>query len=239
MSTTVTLQHGIQPTSAYLGSADAEIGGSAGFHTYNYGGAGRPSEPYPLTVRGDSIDPFRVLLKFNVDFATTGIPADATINSATLYVYDFYGTHADILACHRALVSWVEGTRDGVAETGSCSWDDRVRGTTTWADPGGKSGTDYAASADDTFTTGTGAAWLDFDVTATVAAHVANASVNFGWFIIGPNSAYYHVFDSKESTVSGSPSSYRPKLSITYTAGGGATGGSVFAPWLHRRRCID
>jgi hypothetical protein len=214
---TLTLQQGLD---SYAGCLDVQIGG--GGHS-NYEGQGRPMAPYPLTI-GPPADLWRVLVRFELP----ALPEGATLSSATLHLYDFYGTNAgNTIKLHRALTAWTAWFVD---------WLDAYHGVTAWGAGGGLAGTDYATTPDDTFVTGNSAGWHSFEVTATVSDCLATPAANLGWFVIGDAITGYTVYDSSESTVD---AALRPKLVIDYSTGGSppAGGGDIHrgAIWRCRR----
>ena len=113
---------------------------------------------------------------------------------------------------------WVEGTANGSSQAGSCSWNSRKHGTSTWGTAGTASPTDHSASTD---ATRSGA----FTTSAynTIASGAAMAATLTSWRTAG--SSYGWVFKSSLPTsnnrfisTEGNPSSY-PSFQIDYSTG--------------------
>ncbi|MDA2936197.1 DNRLRE domain-containing protein [Patescibacteria group bacterium AH-259-L05] len=125
-------------------------------------------------------------------FDLSSIPGGATINSATLYLYEAqtYGL-ARTVAIHRLTQGWTES---GVTWA---SYD----GTNSWTLSGGDYDTTPTATA---VITWTGALkWDSWDVTAGVGEFINNTYSNYGWLIkdnTEDTSEAYWFFASREVT---------------------------------------
>ncbi|MBM4386758.1 MAG: DNRLRE domain-containing protein, partial [Deltaproteobacteria bacterium] len=150
----------------------------------------------------------RSLLKF--DFSS--IPSGSSVNSAviTLCEAGTYGFTRTI-GFYRALKNWTEG---GV------TWN-KSDGSGSWTATGG----DFAATPTATASVSwTGVLDCDtWDVTADIQAFVAGSLPNYGWVIKDANednSQNWWSFATKENA----SASQRPKLTVSYTKGGGCSG---------------
>lgn len=201
---------------------DARVNSAQG--TYNYG-ASTTCDP----ASSDS----KILLFFDL----SSIPAGATCNSATLYLYNAATKTSDRTLTIYSILSgnsgWVEGTRSGAqALSTECCWNAKAADgaggvTTSWAGSAGlsTSGTDYNATSIGSMTypasAATGTEMTASLNTATVAAWFGGNTNNHGivaWTASG--SAFPAVYSSDYTT----DTTKRPKLVIDYTA---ATGVSV------------
>jgi hypothetical protein len=129
----------------------------------------------------------RSYLRFNL----SSLPADSTITSATLRVYQVAGQDypgvTRTITFYRATGSWNES---------SITWNNR---------PG------YAEAVGSVHTTYNFAGWRDVDLTDLVRAWVAGSQTNYGLVAIGPESieGVLRAFGSRESA-------YGPELHISY-----------------------
>jgi len=137
----------------------------------------------------------------------SGLPAGATLVSAVLHLnsYDTYNATSRTIAVHRALTQWYEGLKDGAAPDGGTdgsTWNLRnANGAVAWAGgAGGGSGTDYAVAATDSVAVTDEGAWHAFDVLADVEEFVAGTADNWGWWLIGDETAIntWKAFASRE-----------------------------------------
>jgi hypothetical protein len=162
----------------------------------------------------------RALLAFDV---AGNIPSSATILTATLTLNMSKSIAGDTdIAVHTVQQDWGEGNSDAAAEEGGgaaaaasdATWIHAFFDTTLWAQPGGNF--DPAAAATTTVG-GPGAySWQSVGLVADVQSWLAAPETNFGWILIGDESAAATAkrFDSHEnSTVDN-----RPTLTITYSA---------------------
>jgi len=147
------------------------------------------------------------LLRFLVFQSEGGpVPDGATIESAQLSIYKS-SSYDNSYALHSMLVEW--------SETGA-TWNQRLNGVNWSVGGAGGAGSDFAVTADATASVAFSAGWLQFDVTAAVAARSGNALVirPHGWQLrstAGSNSQ--KKFHSSESAVD---PALRPKLVVTY-----------------------
>lgn len=158
----------------------------------------------------------RALMAFDV---ASEIPAGAIITDVqlTLTVEQAgNGSGFDSYALHRVSQDWGEGTSDafgggGTQSTaGDATWVHTFFDTATWTIPGG----DFEASASAAKEIGTFGAetWGSTpELVADVQGWLDDPSSNFGWILIGDESAFAssRKFGSRESTVG-------PVLAVTY-----------------------
>lgn len=159
-----------------------------------------------------------------VHFDLSGIPAGATIQSATLTMYNVEGaTNSANVTVHRANASWGEGASvaTGSEETGApaaagdATWVHRFSPSTTWTTAGG----DYVATESALLAVGAAGSysWSTAALLADVVAWHAGPGTNFGWVVRGKETGAANAvkrFETRES----SDSSHRPRLVITYNA---------------------
>ncbi len=167
-------------------------------------------------------EPRRGLVAF--DLAGSAIPAGSTVLSAQLEMFVSRSSsevNSEIVALHRVTQDWGEGASGAggngggggaVAQAGDATWVHTFFDTAFWTNPGG----DFVAAPSAATNVGlvdTTAVWSTAELTADVQGWLNDASNNFGWIIIGNESAGSTTkrFDSKEST-SGSP----PRLIVSY-----------------------
>ncbi|MEO6730440.1 MAG: DNRLRE domain-containing protein [Ferruginibacter sp.] len=162
----------------------------------------------------------RALLKFDL----SGIPALATISSATLTLYCNKTTSGpSSVKIHKLLADWGEGSSDAGGNEGAgiaaavndATWLSRINLLNLWALPGG----DFSAIASATTSIdapNTSYTWSSPAVIADVQSWVTAPLLNFGWIIIGDESIASTAkrFASRENpTVA-----QRPRLSVTYSS---------------------
>jgi hypothetical protein len=161
----------------------------------------------------------RALVNFNA--LTEFIPRCATIQSVTLTLH-MSRTIAGPknVKIHRVLQDWGEGLEDAPgeegfgtqADTGSATWVDNNFAVSQWTRPGGY----YADSASaSTSVNQIGFyTWSSPRMIADIQNWLASPNSNFGWIIIGDESAGTTAkrFDSRENI----DPSFAPKLSVTY-----------------------
>jgi alpha-tubulin suppressor-like RCC1 family protein/fibronectin type 3 domain-containing protein len=129
-----------------------------------------------------------------VQFDLSGIPANSTINSATLELYATTVSGSQTLNVHRISGSWLENT-------------------VTWANQ-----PSYDSTADSSIAGGTAAGWKIWDVTSLVQEWIDGTSANYGFLVkcsteTGPTSISY-TFASKENATTAN----RPILRINYAS---------------------
>ena len=154
-------------------------------------------------------------------FDLSGIPAGATVLTATLTLTMSKSIAGETpVALHALAADWGEGAADAAGEEGvgatagpgDATWLHTFHDTALWAQPGG----DFAAAPSAvTPVGGPGTyAWSSPAVAADVVAWLADPATNFGWALLGDETANRTAkrFDSRENE----PAS-RPRLAITYT----------------------
>lgn len=159
-----------------------------------------------------------------VAFDLSSIPAGATVTGVDVILKLSRTAGAagprDV-SLHLALQDWGEGTsvafgNEGAgapATPGDATWQHTFYNTTLWASPGG----DFAAAASATLSVGDIAVYTWGSTAALVAdvqGWVDDPATNFGWVVIGDESASSTAkrFDTHEAAAVD-----QPKLRITYT----------------------
>jgi hypothetical protein len=154
--------------------------------------------------------------------------AGGTCTAASLFLYGPGAGGADALTrvyeIAAANTDWVMGTANGSAQNGSSCGSYKITDTDDWAGATtfGVAGTDYVntALAQETFDAD-GSGWLEFDMNAAGIAVVngdMGGSTNLAAYCaVNESGTYEDVYSGKYTT----DTSLRPKLTITYTAGGG------------------
>jgi hypothetical protein len=137
----------------------------------------------------------RALFRFSLAMLPTGAQitsADVILNVTTRPDPDQHGgpVNSDF-SLHRLYVSWGEGTGSNatgsVADIGSATWNQRHFGESSWANPGGLRGTDYAETPSaTTFVAGVGEyVWgTSAGLVDDVIAWQANPTENFGYILV-------------------------------------------------------
>ena len=175
--------------------------------------AGRASTTQQGAIR-------RGLIRF--DIAGSALPAGATIDSVRLRM-NMSRTIAgpNTISLHRVTADWGEagslapGAEGGGAapETGDATWIHRFFDTDQWTNPGG----DFVAGASaSTQVQTTGIyTWASTTMRADVRGWQADAASNFGWIVIGDETAETTAkrFDSRDIDNTAN----RPQLTIFYT----------------------
>lgn len=171
-----------------------------------------------LTVRSLAANRRISLLKFDV----SSIPADSTINSATLTLWTAASTGVtitlnNILAANSA---WIEGA----------TWDYAVPSTIRWAGDTGAdggtdagcsvSGTDFSATQLGAFTNvNAEAADTQYDIALTPAQVALWLTANYGFIMrVTAGATSVNSFRSSDYTTDATK---RPKLVVDYTLAGG------------------
>jgi spore coat protein A len=172
--------------------------------------------------QGTSGQSRRALIQFDL----TAIPTTATITGVTLTMVNDRGkAGTQTVSLHRVTASWGEGTSNSnvdpgkgvAATTNDATWTHRFYSSTTWTTAGG----DYVGGA--SASTGVGNSgtynWTSAQVIADVQQWVSAPASNFGWILIGNETAKATArrFHSRTGTTP-------PALQVTYTTGGTVTG---------------
>ncbi|MFN8177497.1 MAG: DNRLRE domain-containing protein [bacterium] len=161
----------------------------------------------------------RCLLRFDL----SGIPANASIQDARLTLTVSNSISGAVpMTLHRALADWGEagsdaGTPGGLgapAQPGDATWTHAFYPSVMWSAAGG----DFDATASATTSVaGLGSyQWSDARLIADVQSWVTGALPNFGWILLGDESASGTAkrFDSREFPTPAS----RPMLTVQYFA---------------------
>lgn len=160
----------------------------------------------------------RSVLAFNLN----SIPAGSTITAATLTLRVSMTQSASLpFALHRLTKDWGEGASSSIAgtgadaETGDATWIHTFYNSQLWTTPGGDfeatpSATQNVAGAFASYTWGSTTGMV-----ADVQQWIDTPAANFGWIVIGGESATRTAkrFDSRENGTSAN----RPQLTVTYT----------------------
>ena len=176
---------------------------------------------YLFAGQTDDGDLRRALIRFDL----SSIPANATITAATLTLTCSKvppGVPAANTSLRRVSRDWGEGASNATAEEGAgataqngdATWLHAFFNTTSWSAVGGDFSSTVSAT---TSVGGTGSySWSGSGVVADVQGWVANSATNFGWALIGNETAEQTArrFNSRH-TASG------PKLTVTYQLPGG------------------
>lgn len=193
----------------FTGTEDAmmrEFGINSGT---NYGSAVN-AEVHALSAGSDVND---LLIRFP---GLSNITGPVTVTAATLELYmdsNFFGVDG-LLDLYRVLRNWNEAQASG----------DNWSTGNAWSTPGARgSGTDRASSATQTgvAVSTTSGQWISFsnaNLIADVEGFINGTYGNHGWVIYADAAdAPTAQFVTSEGT-----DSFRPRLSVTYTANGGA-----------------
>jgi len=156
-----------------------------------------------------------------IQFGLSGIPAGATIQSATLTLYNAEASNSATVSLYRATASWGEGTSvatgnedAGAPSTpGDATWIHRFYPGTAWTTAGG----DFAATASASATVvGVGSyTWISAALVADIQGWVDNPATHFGWVVRGKETGAGNAlkrFESRQST----DTAHRPRLDVTY-----------------------
>lgn len=187
--------------------ASGSLSNGAGSHFF----AGRP--PGGAIRRG--------LLAFDL---TGKLPVSVTIVSATLQLnMSQSNAGATAVKLHRLLANWGEGTSKasrgegvgGPAAANDATWLHTFFNASTWATPGGV----FVITPTATITVGTETSyrWSSPALLADVQQWVTNPATNFGWAVLGDESASNTAkrFDTRENPTAAN----RPQLIIVYNTG--------------------
>jgi hypothetical protein len=152
------------------------------------------------------------------------VPEGATIDTVTLTLHmskTIVGPQ--VVALHRILADWGEGTSDApfeegipaVAERGDATWVHRFFPTVEWASTGGDF--DAAPSGDSLIANIGFYTWGSAGMVADVQSWLDSPDDNFGWIVIGNEATFPTAkrFDSREN----SDESERPVLTVEFSGG--------------------
>lgn len=161
----------------------------------------------------------RAVIQFDLAFV---IPQGSVITSASLVmVMDQTISGNQTVSLHAATADWGEGPSlangnggGGTASlTSDATWIHRFFPSTNWTTPGG----DFASTASASTPVGGNGTytWTSAQLAADVQNWVNNVNANFGWVVIGNESANgtAKAFFSGEAAMAAN----RPKLQVTYT----------------------
>lgn len=176
----------------------------------------------------------RAVIKFDL---AGNIPANAVITRAQLKLHMSKTpiSTGSSVKVHRLLADWGEGASDaGSGEGGGAAsanndatWIHKFFTSQTWTTPGGDFASTPSAS---TSVAGIGSyLWEDPLLRADVAAWYASPTTNFGWILIGDESAQSAKrFDSRNNSTAAN----RPQLIVEYTVSTSVSG-PVQAPSVY------
>jgi spore coat protein A len=159
----------------------------------------------------------RSLVRF--DLGT--IPAGATVQAATLTLYNEEATNVADVTLHRVTESWGEGaslaTGNGDAgappSTGDATWIHRSYPATNWVTAGGSFAATASAAA--SVTAAGSYAWNTPALAADVQAFLDDPAANFGWIVRGKETGAGNALKSFDTRESADPAR-RPRLEVTY-----------------------
>jgi hypothetical protein len=184
------------------------------------GSAANGSGPHLFAGTTNTRDVRRALLAFDV---ASKIPAGSQISSVTLTLHISQTiAGSETMSLHAVTADWGEGAsnagafRDGAgtgSKTNDATWIHTFFSSKRWARAGG----DFASNVDATAAAEQSGdlVWGPADaMTARVQSWLDAPSANFGWIVLGNESASRSAkrFDSREAT----PESTRPTLTIDY-----------------------
>lgn len=191
---------------------------------YAGGNAANNYGTYPEIWVQDS-DTVRMIVEFDI----SGIPSDATCDSATLYLYaaannepdrDFYWNVYSIASGDH---DWPEGTKQGAGGAGDSCWnykDQTPASETAWDTTIGGGPPDHEIAVIGSFSQSSGGSIGDEHSTVLTAARVQDwfGSPNENYGIVGvwtsSGTARFQAASSDHGT-----SGYHPKLVVEYTTG--------------------
>jgi uncharacterized protein YjdB len=185
-------------------SADVEIWNGTNGTTHNYGSCDK------IYLNGSPIQ--RDFLRFNL----SSVPANSTINSATLNMVKTGGsTTSTEVSVHRVTNDWTEGTGSCSGSAGVANFNQRMP-STNWTSAGG----DFNPSAEATTNVSSNGSY-SWTVTSLVQGWYNNSFSNFGLMLKFATEGVSREMDfgSRENGTAGN----RPTLTVNYTSSGGST----------------
>jgi len=142
-----------------------------------------------------------------LQFDLSGVPAEATVLSATLELRQRTpSSNGGRVSVHAVTSDWIEGVKTGA--NGAPNWSERDAGV-PWTTAGGDYAAAAAASAD---MAGGFVGWVKWDVTALVDGWVRGAQVNRGLALVPAAADTDVTFNSSDD---GTPAN-RPRLTVVY-----------------------
>ncbi len=174
---------------------------------------------YMFAGNTDQLRKRRALVAFDLG----QIPAGSTVQSVTLTLrMNRTKAGSEIIRVHRALASWGEGISNASdqegqgapATSGDATWLHRFYPGTLWSAAGGE----YALSESASQTVGGGNgsyAWSSAGLALDVQEWVDDPARNFGWILIGNETANQTAkrFDSRHTSTPAN----RPRLTVSFT----------------------
>lgn len=202
---------GSNSTNTYIGSEDNQI--KSNNADANYGG--RTTIEATKWADGNHT---HILLGFS---SLSNLPANITVSSATIYLCHYaWSEGTRTFTARRLLRSWVEGSEDGNAQSGSSSWNSY--GSGSWTSGGALSdGNDRASVVSGTGSI-EGPGWLQI-TGSQLCTDVQNGYTS--WHIErtdGTNDSTYDGFYSSEAD-----DTYRPYISVTYEVNSSTPSGLI------------
>jgi hypothetical protein len=172
----------------------------------------------------------RGLIRFDI---AGNLPSNATIQNASLILTigkvpdeKFVGTTQSI---HRVTTVWGATNTaladpdnkqgNGVpAQDGEATWNEAIRGTTNWSNPGGDYNSLASASNGVSPVANSEVVWSDLGLINDIQLWLDTPSVNLGWIVIGnesftKNARGYYSMDNTDLSAAGRA----PRLTIEYT----------------------
>jgi spore coat protein A len=175
----------------------------------------------------------RIVLQFAVP---ESIPAGATIDSVMLNLFLSRSklNTSKTTTIYRLQSSWGEANSNAAqnegggapADTGDATWIHRFRSTLLWGAPGGSY--DPTARATTLVASNSFYRWSSASMTADVQSWLDNPAFNFGWIVVGDESANTTAtrFNSRQN----GDATRRPYLRVFYTVPGGDPTGACCLP---------
>ena len=166
----------------------------------------------------------RALLAFDL----SSIPAEGVVTAVRLTMnMSKTAAGATTVSLHRVMVDWGEGSSNATdrgggqgaaAATGDATWIHASFDSGIWSNPGG----DFVTTASSSLEVGSTSSYTwpsTSQLVADVETWVANSGSNFGWIVVGDESAQRTAkrFDSREHGTA----SRRPQLVVEFTVGSG------------------
>jgi hypothetical protein len=200
----LTLRYHLAPPPPVKATFQQGVGGYAGANAtwFDYSGG----YDYTSLLHVGANNGTKSLLRFDV----TSIPANATVDEATLRLYYTGRSNSNslTLGAHGVLAEWIDSQANRVQRKTGVNWQVAGMG----------SGSDYVAAADGTADVlGAGGSWVELDVTDLTQAWVTNATNNHGVVLLQEAASGSVVYDfCSELGWSPCSAAQAPKLTIWY-----------------------
>ena len=200
-STTVSFQDGQLPTSGYSGTRDTMLDG--GSQSTNNGG------DQELSVAGD--DQLESLISWDI---SGSVPSNAVVSAATITL-QVSDKSEETFSFYEAKAAWNESKATWKVFDSSKNW--QIAGGSGANDRGTTVLGSFSADATGSYTITLNAAGI-----ALVQSWAQNPTSNHGLFLVGASTTNRLEFRASEYGTK----TQRPKLTVTWSAGGGGAGGA-------------